>query len=153
MRRRERVVADDGGADGLDLRDCGDELAPDAWHAALGGDFGGGGGGGDGKAEPLAELAKSRPRYAAWRARKKKAQTRQMVAQKLAAGMAGCAEVAYGNAGVMLINIDAMRRIVKESLTLGELEGFIPVKKESDEDELASKGKKPKAAKEAEAEA
>ena len=47
----------------------------------------------------------------------------------------------------------AMRRIVKESLTLGELEGFIPVKKESDEDELASKVKKPKAAKEAEAEA
>ncbi|KAH8069017.1 O-methyltransferase [Aureococcus anophagefferens] len=39
------VVADDGGA-GLDLRDCGDELAPDAWHAALGGDFSGGGGGG-----------------------------------------------------------------------------------------------------------
>ena len=42
VRRRERVVADDGGADGLDLRDCGDELAPDAWHAALGGDFGAG---------------------------------------------------------------------------------------------------------------
>ena len=48
VRRRERVVADDGGADGLDLRDCGDELAPDAWHAALGGDFSGGGGGGGG---------------------------------------------------------------------------------------------------------
>ena len=52
-----------------------------------------------------------------------------------------------------MVDIDAMRRIVKESLTLGELEGFIPVKKESDEDELASKVKKPKAAKEAEAEA
>ena len=46
VRRRERVVADDGGADGLDLRDCGDELAPDAWHAALGGDFAAGAGGG-----------------------------------------------------------------------------------------------------------
>ena len=54
---------------------------------------------------------------------------------------------------LQVVDIDAMRRIVKESLTLGELEGFIPVKKESDEDELASKVKKPKAAKEAEAEA
>ena len=43
VRRREQVVADGGGADGLDLKDCGDAVAPAEWHAALSAAADGGG--------------------------------------------------------------------------------------------------------------
>ena len=54
---------------------------------------------------------------------------------------------------LQVVDIDAMRRIVKEQLTIGELESFIPVKKESDEDHIspARAAKAAKAAKVTEA--
>ena len=42
---------------------------------------------------------------------------------------------------LQVVDIEAMRRIVKEQLTIGELESYIPVKKNDDDDPLASKAK------------